>query len=189
MPERTGTGSDIAIRPPAPTSMLPTVWCEGHRAIEQFPLLWQACDHDAAALSGTAPGDVVEGAAECLSREPEVLVMHPRRLLVFALAVVVARFIWVRRDAVLSSFAAPSRLAPARQPASAIATGIHGSATRPPMVPGVDGNCPDTHPVKANPTSHIYHLPHQRAYQRLSQAVCFVDAASAEADGYRASKQ
>jgi hypothetical protein len=115
--------------------------------------------------------------------------MQPRRLLVFALVVAVAGLVWACRHAVLSKMAASPRLAPARQAASAIATGLQGSAIRLPMVPSVDGNCPDTHPVKANPTSRIYHLPHQPAYQRLSQAVCFVDAASAEADGYRASKQ
>ena len=115
--------------------------------------------------------------------------MQPRRLLVFAIVVAVAGLVWARRHAVLAKVAAPPRLASARQAASAMAKGIHGSATLPPMVPSVDGTCPDTHPVKANPTSHIYHLPHQPAYQRLSQAICFVDAASAEADGYRASKQ
>jgi hypothetical protein len=57
------------------------------------------------------------------------------------------------------------------------------------MVRGENGTCPVTHPVKANPTSRIYHLPHNRMYQRLANAVCYVDEQTAEAEGYRASKQ
>ncbi len=115
--------------------------------------------------------------------------MQPRRLIAFALVMAIVGFIWTRRHAVLARVAAPPRLASARQATGVVAAKVPGSPLRLPMVPSVDGTCPETHPVKANPTSRIYHLPHQRAYQRLHHAVCFVDAASAEADGYRASKQ
>ena len=64
-----------------------------------------------------------------------------------------------------------------------------GSSTLPPMVPSDLGICPQTHLVKANPTSRIYHLPHHRMYARLTNAVCYVDTEAAEREGYRASKQ
>jgi len=51
-----------------------------------------------------------------------------------------------------------------------------------------DGACPLSHPVKANANSGIYHVPGGRFYERTQAERCYVDAASAEADGYRAAK-
>jgi hypothetical protein len=52
----------------------------------------------------------------------------------------------------------------------------------------VDGECPDGYPIKANDNSGIYHVPGGRFYDRTKPERCYVDAASAAADGYRAAK-
>jgi hypothetical protein len=52
----------------------------------------------------------------------------------------------------------------------------------------VGGVCPVDHPVKANDNSGIYHVPGGRFYERTTAERCYVDAAAAEADGYRAAK-
>lgn len=125
----------------------------------------------------------------CRPQSMEVMVMQSRRLLAFALMVAIASVIWMRRHALASVFASRPALSSAPQAMEPMAsTGVR-SQDLPAMVPSVDGLCPETHPVKANPASRIYHLPHHRAYHRLGQPVCFVDADAAEAKGYRASKQ
>jgi hypothetical protein len=55
-------------------------------------------------------------------------------------------------------------------------------------VEAVDGSCPASHPVKAKEGSGIYHLPGSSVYHRTRPDRCYVDAAAAEADGYRAAK-
>ncbi len=57
-----------------------------------------------------------------------------------------------------------------------------------PWVEPVDGSCPVSHPVKAKVGSGIYHLPGSSFYARTRPERCYVDAAAAEADGYRAAK-
>ena len=52
----------------------------------------------------------------------------------------------------------------------------------------VDGACPDTHPIKANNKSGIYHSPGGRFYDRTVPERCYARAEDAEADGYRAAK-
>ncbi len=54
--------------------------------------------------------------------------------------------------------------------------------------PGPDGSCPVSHPVKVKLRSGIYHVPDGAAYERTNADRCYPDAASAEGDGYRASK-
>jgi hypothetical protein len=51
-----------------------------------------------------------------------------------------------------------------------------------------DGTCPVSHPVKVNGNSGIYHVPGGQFYARTRPSRCYVDAAAAEADGYRAAK-
>lgn len=51
-----------------------------------------------------------------------------------------------------------------------------------------DGDCPDGYPVKAKNRSGIYHVPGGLAYDRTNADRCYITAADAEADGYRASK-
>jgi hypothetical protein len=53
----------------------------------------------------------------------------------------------------------------------------------------VDGACPSTHPVKAKEASHIFHVPGGQSYDRTAPDRCYVDAAAAEADGFRAAKR
>jgi hypothetical protein len=52
----------------------------------------------------------------------------------------------------------------------------------------VGRDCPPGHPVKANATSMIYHVPGGRFYERTNADRCYVDATAAEADGFRAAK-
>jgi hypothetical protein len=49
--------------------------------------------------------------------------------------------------------------------------------------------CPASHPVKAKLASGIYHPPGGLLYERTITDRCYVDSASAEADGLRASKR
>jgi hypothetical protein len=51
------------------------------------------------------------------------------------------------------------------------------------------GSCPLSHPVKANTNSGIYHVPGGQFYERTRAERCYVDAAAAEADGYRAARR
>lgn len=52
-----------------------------------------------------------------------------------------------------------------------------------------NGACPVSHPVKAKLASGIFHVPGGQMYDRTAPDRCYVDAASAEADGLRASKR
>jgi hypothetical protein len=51
-----------------------------------------------------------------------------------------------------------------------------------------DGECPLSHPIKANDNSGIYHVPGGRFYERTGAERCYANADDAEADGYRAAK-
>jgi hypothetical protein len=53
--------------------------------------------------------------------------------------------------------------------------------------PGGDGGCPDGYPVKVA-ASGIFHVPGGRSYDRTAPVRCYLDPATAEADGYRRAK-
>jgi hypothetical protein len=63
-----------------------------------------------------------------------------------------------------------------------------GQKRVPAWVDAPEGVCPPSHPVKVKTTSGIYHLPGGQFYERTRPERCYVDAAAAEADGYRAAK-
>ncbi|MCT2067773.1 thermonuclease family protein [Micrococcus luteus] len=73
--------------------------------------------------------------------------------------------------------------APAPAPEAAPAAGDAGP------VRGADSVCPDSHPVKANDNSGIYHIPGQQHYGRTNARHCYASAAAAQADGYRAAER
>ena len=73
--------------------------------------------------------------------------------------------------------------APAPAPEAAPAAGDAGP------VSGADSVCPDSHPVKANDNSGIYHMPGQQHYGRTNARNCYASAAAAQADGYRAAQR
>ena len=73
--------------------------------------------------------------------------------------------------------------APAPAPEAAPAAGDAGP------VSGADSVCPDSHPVKANDNSGIYHVPGQQHYGRTNARHCYASAAAAQADGYRAAQR
>ena len=50
------------------------------------------------------------------------------------------------------------------------------------------GGCPASHPVKANDSSGIYHLPGGRFYDRTVAVRCYANPEAAAADGYRPAK-
>jgi hypothetical protein len=64
-----------------------------------------------------------------------------------------------------------------------------GGADAPWLDPLADGTCPETHPVKAKLSSKIFHVPGGLAYERTTPDRCYRDAATAEADGFRAAKR
>ena len=51
-----------------------------------------------------------------------------------------------------------------------------------------DGGCPSGHPVKANDSSGIYHVPGGRFYDRTVAVRCYASPEAAAADGYRPAK-
>lgn len=55
--------------------------------------------------------------------------------------------------------------------------------------PESDGECPVSHPVKANMESGIFHVPEGRHYERTKADRCYRDPDTAEAEGLRQSKQ
>jgi hypothetical protein len=76
---------------------------------------------------------------------------------------------------------------PSDEPVAAVGdvvTAAHGRT----WVEPVHGSCPLSHPVKVNGNSGIYHVPGGQFYERTRPSRCYVDAAAAEADGYRAAK-
>ena len=73
--------------------------------------------------------------------------------------------------------------APAPAPEAAPAAGDAGP------VRGADSVCPDSHPVKANDNSGIYHMPGQQHYGKTNARHCYASAAAAQADGYRAAQR
>ena len=73
--------------------------------------------------------------------------------------------------------------APAPAPEAAPAAGDAGP------VRGADSVCPDSHPVKANDNSGIYHVPGQQHYGKTNARNCYASAAAAQADGYRAARR
>lgn len=51
-----------------------------------------------------------------------------------------------------------------------------------------DGTCPESHPVKVNEKSGIFHVPGGRFYDRTNADRCYATAEAALADGYRQAK-
>lgn len=114
--------------------------------------------------------------------------MRPRWLPWLVLLAGLATLVWTQRRA-LSALLDPEPRPTTTARLTAKQPRPLNDPAPPAMVPSDNGSCPATHPVKANPTSRIYHLPHHRMYQRLKHAVCYIDQQTAEAEGYRASKQ
>ena len=73
--------------------------------------------------------------------------------------------------------------APAPAPEAAPASGDAGP------VRGADSVCPDSHPVKANDNSGIYHMPGQQHYGKTNARHCYASASAAQAGGYRAARR
>ena len=57
------------------------------------------------------------------------------------------------------------------------------------VAPEATGGCPDSHPIKANRSSRIFHGPGGHFYDRTRAERCYCDPAAAEADGFRAAKR
>ncbi|MFZ8997866.1 MAG: 50S ribosomal protein L17, partial [Ilumatobacteraceae bacterium] len=52
------------------------------------------------------------------------------------------------------------------------------------MLPDADGNGPDTHPIKGNADSMLYHTPESRYYKVTKAEVWFDTEENAEAAGF-----
>ncbi len=55
--------------------------------------------------------------------------------------------------------------------------------------PPIDDGCPPGYPIKVNERSGIYHVPEGLSYERTRPTRCYVDEASAQADGFRRAKR
>jgi hypothetical protein len=78
------------------------------------------------------------------------------------------------------------------EPSAAVTTAAVTTAAvaaTPRWVAPVDGACPTGYPVKANDSSHIYHVPGGQFYERTVPERCYTDPQAAEADGYRAARR
>ena len=71
------------------------------------------------------------------------------------------------------------------EPAPAAGTGSDGAS----WVEPTDGACPDSHPVKGNADSMIFHVPGGMSYERTKAERCYCTAEAAEADGFRQAKR
>ena len=58
-----------------------------------------------------------------------------------------------------------------------------------PWVEPNDGACPDSHPIKANAGSGIFHIPGGGSYERTRAERCYCTTEDAEADGFRQAKR
>jgi len=112
-------------------------------------------------------------------------------------AVVGAVVAWRRRTSGTPAPSAPPRWpplpdqsstpVPSATPAQPIATEATLDTTT--WLPALDdGSVPASHPIKANASSKIFHVPGGRFYDRAKPERCYATAAAAEADGYRPSK-
>ena len=81
----------------------------------------------------------------------------------------------------------PEPPAPATAPVKKAAAPKKKAAAK--SVDPVDGQCPDSHPVKAKLSSGLFHIPGGFAYARTKADRCYVDVAAAEADGLTQSKR
>ena len=84
---------------------------------------------------------------------------------------------------------APARTTPAEASKAPSLASVPGNGATAAWIVPVDGQCPESHPVKANANSGIYHLPGGRSYVTTRAERCYCDTASAEADGFRAAKR
>lgn len=71
----------------------------------------------------------------------------------------------------------PSQLTPPGGPETSVV-----GAT---WVEPVEGACPSSHPVKASLASGAFHVPGEPEYERTVPDRCYLDAATASADGLR----
>jgi hypothetical protein len=67
--------------------------------------------------------------------------------------------------------------------------GVETSDTVPWWVAPEGDACPVSHPVKVKQSSGIYHVPGGFNYDRTKPDRCYLSAAAAQNDGYRASKR
>ena len=83
----------------------------------------------------------------------------------------------------------PAKRTEVTPPAEEPAPRTESTPAAPWVDPDDDGACPDTHPVKAKMGSGIFHVPGGFNYPRTRPDRCYIDAATAEADGLRPSKR
>lgn len=110
-------------------------------------------------------------------------------LILAAAASVGALLSWRRGNSATPSPSAPPQWPPLSTrsaPASLLARPSRAAHTWLPALD--DGSVPAGHPIKANDSSKIFHVPGGRFYDRTKPERCYATAAEAESDGYRQSK-
>lgn len=122
-----------------------------------------------------------------------------RRSILLVLILSAGGAFWSWRRESDASVPGPAEWPPLRTPPPAPATGSDSVVDAPEARstdrssggwtdPLADGSCPIGHPVKANDSSGIFHLPSGRFYDRTRAERCYSDADAALADGYRQAK-
>jgi hypothetical protein len=91
----------------------------------------------------------------------------------------------VAEPELVGATSAPQPVSIAQPSSTAPAEASNGHAWVQPLE---GGDCPLTHPIKANESSGIYHVPGGRFYDRIEAVRCYGTPEAATADGYRAAK-
>lgn len=94
----------------------------------------------------------------------------------------------VTKPAPIAPKAAPAKKAAKKATKKAAPRTTKAVATDAWVEPQGDG-CPPSHPVKAKLASRIFHLPGMLNYDRTRPDRCYLDAATATADGFRPAKR
>jgi hypothetical protein len=122
----------------------------------------------------------------------------PRRLILLGLVGGVAAWFWRFKRSGTSASPAPLAAGtpdpfpfrPIERPGAApVATATPAATDDATWIPAEGGTCPLSHPVKANGSSKIFHVPGGLSYERTRADRCYRSPADAEADGYRAAKR
>lgn len=99
-----------------------------------------------------------------------------------------ALFAWIRGRST-PQLGAPPEWPPLEPPAPVAAPDTaDGSSYEAWVEPPADGSIPESHPIKVNLKSGVFHVPGGRFYDRTNGQRYYATAEAAVADGYRQSK-
>jgi hypothetical protein len=112
-----------------------------------------------------------------------------RRVLGLGVLAGAAYAVWRAMEANRSETATRWEPQPFPFPPQPVATPADVATARDAWVAPTGSACPASHPVKAKLASRIFHVPGGLSYERTIPDRCYVDRATAEAEGFRAAKR